>query len=79
MTPSVSPAQSPSCTCTSAGLDFAETGGHHVVVRDDTKPIDKPGNVCMISIASVWEPDMAPKGHHCIHAYTMEPFEGWER
>eukprot|EP00230_Micromonas_polaris_P011295 CAMPEP_0197124096 /NCGR_PEP_ID=MMETSP1390-20130617/7432_1 /TAXON_ID=38833 /ORGANISM="Micromonas sp., Strain CCMP2099" /LENGTH=573 /DNA_ID=CAMNT_0042566203 /DNA_START=26 /DNA_END=1747 /DNA_ORIENTATION=+ len=61
------------------GLDFAETGGHHVVVRDDTKPIDKPGNVCMISIASVWEPDMAPKGHHCIHAYTMEPFEGWER
>jgi phytoene dehydrogenase-like protein len=49
------------------------------VVRDETKPIDVPGNVCMISIASVWEPDMAPEGHHCIHAYTMEPFEGWER
>ena len=29
----------------------------------------------MISIASVWEPGMAPEGHHCIHAYTMEPFE----
>ena len=31
--------------------------------------------MCMISIASVWEPGMAPEGHHCIHAYTMEPFE----
>jgi phytoene dehydrogenase-like protein len=62
-----------------SGLDLSSVGGHHVVVRDETKPIDVPGNVCMISIASVWEPDMAPEGHHCIHAYTMEPFEGWER
>jgi|TARA_B110000977_G_scaffold87416_1_gene116284 phytoene dehydrogenase-like protein len=61
------------------GLDLTELGGHHVVVRDETKPIDAPGNVCMISIASVWEPDMAPEGHHALHAYTMEPFEGWER
>ena len=62
-----------------SGLDLSSVGGHHVVVRDETKPIDVPGNVCMISIASVWEPYMAPEGHHCIHAYTMEPFEGWER
>ena len=61
------------------GLDLTELGGHHVVVSDETKPIDAPGNVCMISIASVWEPDMAPEGHHALHAYTMEPFEGWER
>ena len=33
-------------------------GGHHVVIRDENKPISEPGNVCMISIASVWEPDM---------------------
>ena len=61
------------------GLDLSELGGHHVVVRDERKPISEPGNVCMISIASVWEPNMAPENHHCIHAYTMEPFEGWER
>ena len=60
------------------GLDFTHTGGHHVVVLDKSKPISQPGNVCMISIASVWEPDMAPAGCHCVHAYTMEPFEGWE-
>jgi len=61
------------------GLDLATLGGHHVVVRNENRPISEPGNVCMISIASVWEPGMAPEGHHCIHAYTMEPFEGWER
>ncbi len=59
-------------------LDFSHTGGHHVVVLDKSKPISQPGNVCMISIASVWEPDMAPEGCHCVHAYTMEPFDGWE-
>jgi len=60
------------------GLDFSRTGGHHVVVLDNTRPVSEPGNVCMISIASVWEPNMAPKGCHCVHAYTMEPFDGWE-
>jgi phytoene dehydrogenase-like protein len=60
------------------GLDFTHTGGHHVVVLDKSKPISQPGNVCMISIASVWEPTMAPAGCHCVHAYTMEPFDGWE-
>ena len=59
-------------------LDFSHTGGHHVVVLDKSKPISQPGNVCMISIASVWEPDMAPEGCHCVHAYTMEPFDGWK-
>ena len=61
-----------------AGLDFSRTGGHHVVVLDKSKPVSEPGNVCMISIATVWEPNMAPEGCHCVHAYTMEPFEGWE-
>ena len=60
------------------GLDFSHTGGHHVVVLDKSRPISEPGNVCMISIASVWEPNMAPAGCHSVHAYTMEPFEGWE-
>jgi phytoene dehydrogenase-like protein len=61
------------------GLDLSALGGHHVVIRDENAPISTPGNVCMISIASVWEPSMAPAGHHCVHAYTMEPYEGWER
>jgi len=62
------------------GLDLdAVGGGHHVVVLDEQAPITQPGNVCMISIASVWDPTLAPEGHHCVHAYTLEDFEGWSR
>lgn len=52
--------------------------GHHVVVHDD-RDITTPGNTCMISIPSVWDANLAPSGHHVVHAYTLEPFEGWAR
>ncbi|KAB8334897.1 FAD-dependent oxidoreductase [Scytonema tolypothrichoides VB-61278] len=53
--------------------------GHHVVVHDSNKDITVPGNTCMISIPSVWDATLAPQGHHVIHAYTLEPYAGWER
>ncbi len=53
--------------------------GHHVVVHDANKDITEPGNTCMISIPSVWDNQLAPEGHHVVHAYTLEPFEGWVR
>ena len=52
--------------------------GHHVVVHDD-RDITTPGNTCMISIPTVWDANLAPPGHHVIHAYTLEPFAGWTR
>ncbi|BAU14871.1 all-trans-retinol 13,14-reductase [Leptolyngbya sp. NIES-3755] len=58
------------------GLD--NLTGHHVVVHDD-RDITVPGNTCMISIPSVWDANLAPAGHHVVHAYTLEPFEGWVR
>ncbi|HLP91730.1 MAG TPA: NAD(P)/FAD-dependent oxidoreductase [Nostocaceae cyanobacterium] len=53
--------------------------GHHVVVHNSNLDITVPGNTCMISIPSVWDKTLAPEGHHVIHAYTLEPFAGWER
>lgn len=53
--------------------------GHHVVVHDANKDITEPGNTCMISIPSVWDTTLAPEGHHVVHAYTLEPYEGWQR
>ena len=53
--------------------------GHHVVVHDANKDITEPGNTCMISIPSVWDNQLAPEGHHVVHAYTLEPFDGWVR
>ncbi len=52
--------------------------GHHVVVHDSKVDITVPGNTCMISIPTVWDASLAPPGHHAIHAYTLEPYEGWE-
>ncbi|MEK0191759.1 NAD(P)/FAD-dependent oxidoreductase [Microcoleus anatoxicus] len=52
--------------------------GHHVVVHDSNIDITVPGNTCMISIPTVWDANLAPPGHHAIHAYTLEPYEGWE-
>ncbi|MBD2166597.1 FAD-dependent oxidoreductase [Calothrix membranacea FACHB-236] len=53
--------------------------GHHVVVHDSHQDITIPGNTCMISIPSVWDATLAPAGHHVVHAYTLEPYAGWER
>ncbi|MFP4298603.1 MAG: phytoene desaturase family protein, partial [Spirulinaceae cyanobacterium] len=59
------------------GLD--NLTGHHVVIHDSQKPITTPGNTCMISIPSVWDANLAPPNHHVIHAYTLEPYQGWEK
>jgi phytoene dehydrogenase-like protein len=53
--------------------------GHHVVVHDASNDITVAGNTCMISIPSVWDATLAPEGHHVVHAYTLEPYTGWER
>jgi carotene isomerase len=58
------------------GLDPA-MAGHHVVVHDASQPVTVPNNVCMISIPSVWDPQLAPAGHHVVHAYTLESAAGW--
>ncbi|MEO0801584.1 MAG: NAD(P)/FAD-dependent oxidoreductase [Cyanobacteria bacterium J06642_2] len=56
-----------------------ELGGHHVVVHDSDLDIAEPGNTCMISIPTVWDASLAPDGHHVVHAYTLEPYAGWQR
>jgi carotene isomerase len=53
--------------------------GHHVVVHDAQQDISVPGNTCMISIPTVWDASLAPENHHVVHAYTLEPYAGWEK
>jgi carotene isomerase len=53
--------------------------GHHVIIHDLNRDITEPGNTCMVSIPTVWDKTLAPPGHHTIHAYTLEPFVGWQR
>jgi carotene isomerase len=53
--------------------------GHHVVLHDAEQDLTVPGNTCMISIPSVWDASLAPQNHHVLHAYTLEPYAGWQR
>ena len=53
--------------------------GHHVVVHDQHTDVTVPGNTCMISIPSVWDQQLAPEGHHVVHAYTLESYSGWQQ
>lgn len=52
--------------------------GHHAVLIDNAIDIAEPGNVVMISIPTTWSPEMAPRGWHIVHAYTLEPYDGWK-
>ena len=56
-----------------------EVAIHHVVVRDGDRDVTEPGNTCMVSIPTVLDPQQAPHGYHTVHAYTLEPFEGWQK
>lgn len=51
--------------------------GHHAVVLDSTEDIAKPGNTVMVSIPTIWSPELAPEGWHIIHTYTLEPYDNW--
>lgn len=64
------------------GIDATELENlavHHVVLHDRHRDLTEPGNTCMISIPSVLDPGLAPAGKHVVHAYTLEPWEGWQR
>eukprot|EP00775_Hariotina_reticulata_P008994 gene8994-9167_t len=53
---------------------------HHIIVNDWSKGVDAEQNVVLISIPSVKDPDMAPPGKHCLHAYlpATEPYHLWQ-
>lgn len=61
------------------GTGLADLKVHHVVVHSRDRDLTEPGNTCMISIPSVLDPSLAPAGKHVVHAYTLEPWAGWQR
>lgn len=52
---------------------------HHVIVND-WENLDSTQNVSIVSIPTVFDPSLAPKGKAVVHAYTAanEPWEIWE-
>ena len=52
---------------------------HYIVVNDWQQGVSAPQNVVVMSIPSVLDPSLAPKGKHGIHVYTPgnEPYQLW--
>lgn len=52
---------------------------HHLVVNDWSN-LEAPLNVCIASIPTVFDADLAPPGKAVVHTYTAgnEPYSVWE-
>ena len=52
---------------------------HHLIVNDFAN-IEAEQNVCIASIPTVFNPDLAPKGKALVHAYCAanESYANWE-
>lgn len=57
-----------------------ELACHYIFVKDWSMGVTAPQNVVLISIPSVLDPSLAPRGKHVIHAYTPgnEPYALWQ-
>ncbi|MEA5570197.1 carotenoid isomerase [Calothrix sp. UHCC 0171] len=50
---------------------------HHILLADWRKMMDAEGTI-FVSIPTLLDPDLAPKGHHIIHAFTPHWFADWQ-
>lgn len=66
-----------------AGIDTkglpADLQGHHLVIND-WSDLAAQQNVCIISIASQFDPSLAPEGKGVVHVYVAanEPYNPWK-
>uniref|UniRef100_A0A0D9XTE9 prolycopene isomerase n=1 Tax=Leersia perrieri TaxID=77586 RepID=A0A0D9XTE9_9ORYZ len=68
----------------------ADTDCHHFVLeftpynlilsnwQDDWANLEKPYGSIFLSIPTVLDPSLAPKGHHILHIFTTAGIEDWE-
>ncbi|MGB5968988.1 MAG: carotenoid isomerase, partial [Spirulinaceae cyanobacterium] len=50
---------------------------HHIFLEDWQKMEDAEGTI-FVSIPTLLDPDLAPKGHHIIHTFTPSFIEDWQ-
>ncbi len=54
-----------------------ETDCHHVIL-DDWAQMEAPYQTLFVSIPTLLDPDLAPAGHHIVHAFTPCWLTDWE-
>ena len=66
-----------------AGIDAEglpkDLDAHHLIVNS-WQGLEDPQNVCIVSIASLFDASLAPPGQHVVHVYCAanEPWGIWE-
>lgn len=61
--------------------ELRELQAHYICLDDWTRGVDSHENAVLVSIPSVHDDSLAPKGHAVLHAYTpaTEDFEPWSK
>jgi len=60
-----------------ADVIAADTACHHIILEDWQKMEDSQGTI-FVSIPTLLDPDLAPKGYHIIHTFTPSWMTEWE-
>ncbi|MEO0407728.1 MAG: carotenoid isomerase [Cyanobacteria bacterium P01_A01_bin.135] len=60
-----------------ADLLPAGTECHHILL-EDWEQMEAPYGTLFVSIPTLLDPDLAPEGHHIIHAFTPCWIDGWD-
>ncbi|KAF2289586.1 hypothetical protein GH714_037310 [Hevea brasiliensis] len=55
-----------------------DTDCHHFVLEDDWARLEEPYGSIFLSIPTVLDSSLAPKGHHILHIFTTSSIEDWE-
>jgi len=55
----------------------AGTECHHILL-EDWRRMEDPEGTLFVSIPTLLDPDLAPAGHHIIHAFTPSYIEDWQ-
>ncbi|KAJ6425694.1 hypothetical protein OIU84_026300 [Salix udensis] len=55
-----------------------DTDCHHFVLEDDWARLEEPYGSIFLSIPTILDSSLAPKGHHILHIFTTSSIEDWE-
>ncbi|XP_058085296.1 prolycopene isomerase, chloroplastic [Magnolia sinica] len=55
-----------------------DTDCHHFVLEDEWARLEKPYGSIFLSIPTVLDPSLAPKGHHILHIFTVATIDDWK-
>ncbi len=57
---------------------FPESTECHHILLEDWEKMEQPENTIFVSIPTILDPSLAPKGYHIVHTFTPSQIEDWQ-